>query len=72
MAAVRNGKRVTVLVEAQARFDEEANLRWAAIYREAGIKVIMGFARSQSAREDLCGRTSREWAQTDLRGDRDR
>ncbi|MFT5105388.1 MAG: polyphosphate kinase, partial [Verrucomicrobiales bacterium] len=42
MAAVRNGKHVTVLVEAQARFDEEANLGWAATYREAGIKVIMG------------------------------
>ncbi len=42
VAAVRNGKRVTVMVEPQARFDEEANLAWAADYREAGIKVIMG------------------------------
>ncbi|MGI9239873.1 MAG: phospholipase D-like domain-containing protein, partial [Verrucomicrobiales bacterium] len=42
VAAVRNGKRVTVLVEPQARFDEEANLAWAAEYREAGIRVIMG------------------------------
>ena len=42
VAAVRNGKRVTVLVEPQARFDEEANLAWAADYREAGIRVIMG------------------------------
>ena len=42
VAAVRNGKRVTVMVEPQARFDEEANLAWAANYREAGIRVIMG------------------------------
>lgn len=42
LAAVRNGKRVMVLVEPQARFDEEANLSWAAVYREAGVKVIVG------------------------------
>ena len=42
LAAVSNGKHVTVLVEPQARFDEEANLKWAAAYREAGLKVIMG------------------------------
>ena len=42
MSAVRNGKQVTVFVEPQARFDEEANLAWAARYREAGLRVIMG------------------------------
>ena len=42
LAAVRNGKTVTVLVEPQARFDEEANLSWAAVYREAGVRVIVG------------------------------
>lgn len=42
MTAVRNGKEVTVLVEPTARFDEEANIAWAAKYRSCGINVILG------------------------------
>lgn len=42
LSAVRNGKRVELMVEPQARFDEAANLRWANTYREAGVKVVMG------------------------------
>ncbi len=42
LSAVRNGKEVTVLVEPTARFDEEANLQWARLYAEAGIRVILG------------------------------
>ena len=42
VSAVRNGKEVTVLVEPTARFDEEANIAWAAEYRSAGINVILG------------------------------
>ncbi|MEO0416885.1 MAG: phospholipase D-like domain-containing protein, partial [Verrucomicrobiota bacterium] len=41
-AAARNGKNVEVLVEPQARFDEAANIKWAAKYRDAGVKVILG------------------------------
>ena len=40
--AARNGKEVIVFVEFQARFDEEANISWAARMQEEGIKVIPG------------------------------
>jgi polyphosphate kinase len=41
--AARNGKVVTVAMEIQARFDEEANIYWANKLVEEGIKVIYGF-----------------------------
>lgn len=38
--AARNGKYVTVFMEIQARFDEEANIYWTQKLQEEGIKVI--------------------------------
>lgn len=40
--AVRNGKSVTVVLELQARFDEEANIYWTTRLREEGVKIIHG------------------------------
>jgi polyphosphate kinase len=40
--AVRNGKQVTVVIELQARFDEENNMYWSSKLQEAGAQVIHG------------------------------
>ena len=42
--AAKKGKNVVVFIEVKARFDEENNMKWGAIFEESGVKVIYSFA----------------------------
>ncbi len=41
--AARNGKKIKVVIELQARFDEESNIYWSRKLEEVGAKVIFGY-----------------------------
>lgn len=45
LTALKNGKKVTVFVEAKARFDEENNIKWGRIFEEHGATVIYSYPR---------------------------
>lgn len=42
MNAMKNGKKVTAVIELQARFDEKANIYWSNKLKDEGAKVIYG------------------------------
>ena len=40
ISAAKNGKNVVTFIELKARFDEENNIRWSRLMKEAGVKII--------------------------------
>lgn len=45
MKAIENGKKVTVFIEAKARFDEKNNIDWGRKFEENGAKVIYSYPK---------------------------
>jgi polyphosphate kinase len=54
-----NGKDVFVVVELQARFDEEANIQWSKVLTDAGVNVSFGIANLK-VHSKLCLVTRKE------------
>jgi polyphosphate kinase len=57
--AIRNGKKVTAVVELQARFSEKSNLEYSTLLREEGARVIYGVP-GLKVHSKLCLITRRE------------
>ncbi len=45
LSALENGKKVTIFIEAKARFDERNNIDWGRKFEEAGAKVIYSYPK---------------------------
>ena len=65
--AVRNGKKVNVILELKARFDEEANLYWKKVLEEEGIQVFVGM-HNMKIHAKLCVIKKREFNRTTYYG----
>jgi polyphosphate kinase len=59
VSAAKNGKRVNVVLELQARFDEKANVKWANILKENDVDVHFG-VEGIKIHSKLCLVTRRE------------
>ena len=57
--AARNGKSVTVVMELQARFDEETNIYWTDRLKEEGVRIIHGLP-NHKVHAKLCLITRKE------------
>ncbi|WP_245608366.1 polyphosphate kinase 1 [Shewanella waksmanii] len=63
--AVKNGKRVTAVIELRARFDEQSNIDWTKRLAEAGVKVHHGIP-SLKVHSKLCLIAREEQGSTQL------
>lgn len=56
ICAARNGKKVTVVIELLARFDEESNIKWSKRMQEAGIDAWIRMKINHITDEDVVER----------------